>query len=126
MSSTTLYDKIVAKYTGDRGQNVATRWRSVAESLLDQMIESEQKTSALFSNMSHQLDAALGETAIVKGQMEFYRKELAKAERAIKEIWDLTDPYADGAEDSSAHDRLCANISGICRPWNGSSPKATE
>ncbi len=103
MSVTTFYDKTVAKHTGDRGHNVATRWRSVAKALRDQIAESERKTDALFDSMSNQLDAALSKAE--------------KAEKALKEIWDLTDPYADGVEDASAHDRLCANVSGIARPW---------
>lgn len=117
MSVQTFYDNAVTKNTEDRGHNVTARWRNVAEQLRDQMIESEAKTSALFSKMSAQLDAALGKSAVLDGQLKFYRSELAAAEKALKEIWDLTDPYADGTEDSSSHDRLCANVSGLARPW---------
>lgn len=117
MSAKTHYEKTVAKNTLCRGKNVTTHWRNVAEQLRDEMQEAEKKNSALFSTMSQQIDAALGKSAVSAGQCEFYRMEFYKAEKALREIWALTDPYADGAEDSSAHDRLCANVSGVARPW---------
>jgi len=42
---------------------------------------------------------------------------LAKAERALKHIFDATDPYADGAPDSTDHDKLCNEVSSLARPW---------
>lgn len=43
--------------------------------------------------------------------------KLAKATAALKAIFAATDPYADGAPDASAHDKLCNEISSLARPW---------
>lgn len=50
-------------------------------------------------------------------QLQAAQRGLKAAEKALKEIWDATDPYADGVIDASAHDKLCNEISGIARPW---------
>ena len=42
---------------------------------------------------------------------------LAKATTALKAIFEITDPYADGAIDASAHDKLCNEVSSLARPW---------
>lgn len=44
-------------------------------------------------------------------------EHLAKATAALKAIFDATDPYADGAPDATAHDKLCNEISSLARPW---------
>ena len=43
--------------------------------------------------------------------------KLAKATAALKAIFASTDPYADGAPDASAHDKLCNEVSSLARPW---------
>ena len=43
--------------------------------------------------------------------------KLAKATASLAAIFAATDPYADGAEDSSAHDKLCNEVSSLARPW---------
>ena len=44
-------------------------------------------------------------------------EKLAKATASLAAIFAATDPYADGAEDSSAHDKLCNKVSALARPW---------
>lgn len=48
--------------------------------------------------------------------------EFVKARNALKEIFDATDPYADGVEDASAHDKLANEIACIARPWKDAQP----
>lgn len=43
--------------------------------------------------------------------------KLAKATAALKAIFAATDPYADGAPDASAHDKVCNEIASLARPW---------
>jgi plasmid replication initiation protein len=42
---------------------------------------------------------------------------LAEATLALQAAFAATDPYADGAPDASAHDRLCNEIATLARPW---------
>jgi hypothetical protein len=44
-------------------------------------------------------------------------EKLLQAGAALKAIFDATDPYADGAPEASAHDKLCNEISALARPW---------
>ncbi len=43
--------------------------------------------------------------------------KLTKPEQALKQIFNATDPYADGAPDASAHDKLCNEIASLSRKW---------
>ena len=43
--------------------------------------------------------------------------KLAKATAALKAIFAVTDPYADGAPDASAHDKLCNEIAAKLKPF---------
>lgn len=64
------------------------------------------------------LHAALKQTRqIAAAEITRLESRLAKAEGALKHIFAATDPYADGAEDASAHDKLCNEIASLARPW---------
>src|SRR4051812_38794175 len=41
--------------------------------------------------------------------------EIARMKAALQAIWDETDDHADGAEDASRHDKLCARVSDLAR-----------
>jgi len=44
-------------------------------------------------------------------------RELNSAKATLTQLYHLTDPYADGAPDASSHDKLCNEISSICKPF---------
>lgn len=63
-----------------------------------------------------QAELGVGPRAVVNGNAvsaDFARK----LERALRQIHDLTYPYADGAVDADAHSKLCARISDITRDF---------
>lgn len=50
-------------------------------------------------------------------QRDDLERKLRAAQAALCEIFDLTDPYADGAPDASEHDKLCNQIAGRTWEW---------
>lgn len=44
-------------------------------------------------------------------------RELNAAKTIITQIYNDTEGYADGAPDASSHDKLCNEISSICKPF---------
>ena len=56
-------------------------------------------------------------TEYLTALLQHCEDQLAKATSALKAIFKETDPYADGAPDASAHDRLCNEIAALARPW---------
>jgi len=62
--------------------------------------------------------------AVVKGEWLQYEKlarqlerELNAAKSVLTQIYNDTEGYADGAPDASSHDKLCNEISSICKPF---------
>lgn len=43
--------------------------------------------------------------------------ENAEIKKLLRKIFNHTDPYADGAPDATAHDKLCNEISSFIRPF---------
>lgn len=44
-------------------------------------------------------------------------RELIAAKEALTQLYLFTEGYADGAPDASSHDKLCNEISAICKPF---------
>ena len=78
----------------------------------------EDESLQMFLHRTRQQDSELKHSPEYMAKLlQECEGELEKTTAALKAIFAATDPYADGAPDASAHDKLCNEVSSLARPW---------